>query len=222
MNRFRAAFTFIGVMLVLICLSIPGRVVLAGSGSGNGNSVFLPLITGGSASAPSTTGLPSLNQFINSIENGDADEVRGVYASSEFALQVVQQPADNYGYISLKPDTLTEYGLAEQLGVIGLLAHNNLAGKNFFSLEKGEIATIIFGDGATMEIRVMSLDRYQALDPYNAYSSLVNLDTGETLDSTQVFKMYYTQENTIVFQTCIDQDGSPSWGRLFVVAEPVS
>ena len=220
MNRLRTMVFCIFSILLLAGVLIPASGVNAAPAITDSHSVFLPMITGGTNTT--TLSLPSLNQFIGAIGSGLPGEIKGVYVDGEFALQVIQQPDDNYNYVSTKPEVVTQYGLAAKMGVVGLLAHNNLAGRNFFLLDAGELVTLVYGDGSTLAIRVIALDRYQALDPDNAYSQLMNLADGNILDSTQAFKKYYTQENTIVFQTCISQDGNSSWGRLFVVAEPVN
>ncbi len=207
-------------ILVLVGIFSPAIIVNAAPLNLKTHAIFLPMVVGGSNTASSA--FPSLDQFIVSLENSQPDEIKGIYVNAEFALQVIQQPADNYTYISTKPNIVTQYSLAAKLGVIGLLAHNNLAGKNFFLLKTGETVTLVYGDGSTMTVRVTAVDRYQALEPTSSYSALINLDDGEELDSAQVFQKYYTQENAIVFQTCITQDGQSSWGRLFIVAEPAA
>ena len=183
----------------------------------SGTKIFLPVVQ----SSSSNPTLPTIEQFIQSVGNDQPDQVTGVYAAGDFALKVQQQPEGNYNFISTKPDVVTQYDLAEQLGVIGLLAHNYLAGSKFFLLNEGENITIVFGNGNTMSGQVVGLYRYQALSPRDAFSSLKDLDTGDLLSSAQVFLKYYGQKGMIVFQTCISEDGNSSWGRLFVVAKPV-
>jgi hypothetical protein len=184
----------------------------------NSAAIYLPFLQSESGS----TGLPSLPAFINSVKNGLSGVVRGVYAAGEFAFSVAQQPAGDYDYVSTDPKSVTQYGPLAETGSIVLLAHNNLAGMKFFLLKKGATITIIFGDGATLNGKIFSLDSYQALDPLDAFSSLLNLDTREVLDSAQTFLKYYMEKGMITFQTCISQDNNPSWGRLFVVAKPTN
>ena len=37
-----------------------------------------------------------------------------------------------------------------------------------------------------------------------------------------MFKLAYLGDRLVTFQTCIEAYGNSSWGRLFVVAEPIS
>jgi len=36
-----------------------------------------------------------------------------------------------------------------------------------------------------------------------------------------MFDLAYKGDRHLTFQTCIERDGSRSWGRLFVIAEPL-
>lgn len=71
--------------------------------------------------------------------------------------------------------------------------------------------------------RVTAAESYQALVPNSPYSDFVNLDdpTGKVITSSELFKHVYARPDTLVFQTCINANGDPSWGRLFVTAEKV-
>ena len=71
-------------------------------------------------------------QFARSVKTGE-DRVTGVIATDLFEFPVVQQ-GDSATYVSKAEDTLTQFGMAARFGNIGLLAHNYLAGKNFFKL----------------------------------------------------------------------------------------
>ena len=75
---------------------------------------------------------------------------------------------------------------------------------------------IVYGDGA------MKRYRFQALDPYSPYSDFVDLSTGETQSVGEVFELVYTGGDHVTFQTCIENSGNPSWGRLFVIVTPVN
>lgn len=61
----------------------------------------------------------------------------------------------------------------------------------------------------------------QALDSINPCSDLKALDSGEILSSGQMFTGVYTGEDHLTLQTCIARDGNDSWGRLFILAEPI-
>jgi hypothetical protein len=63
---------------------------------------------------------------------------------------------------------------------------------------------------------------YQALDPDNPYSSFRPAEgIGKDLSSTELFNLIYAVANRAVFQTCIEKNGDPNWGRYFVIAYPV-
>jgi hypothetical protein len=68
------------------------------------------------------------------------------------------------------------------------------------------------------EYTVSYAEEYQALSPNSPTSNFVNLDTGETLSSTNLFYRVYGGGTRTTFQTCIAQGNEDSWGRLFVIA----
>ena len=111
--------------------------------------------------------------------------------------------------------------MASQYGNVGLLAHNNLAGKFFSGLAVGQQVRLVYGDGKTETFVITEILRYQALQPTSPYSSFRNLDkTDDTLTAEQMFKRAYLGDRHMTFQTCIEAYGNPSWGRLFVIAVP--
>ncbi|MEP7135004.1 MAG: hypothetical protein ABI904_08730 [Chloroflexota bacterium] len=170
--------------------------------------------------AYSAIDLPPLNAFIEQVSNGEADVLRGIYVPGVFADLVSPQPTGEAAFISSNEDTLTQFGLASRYGSTGLLAHNRLAGKNFFFLGEGRLFYLIYGDGRIETFVVTQLQRFQALDPENVYSKFVDLHTGDLLTAAGLFMLVYAQPGKVILQTCIDAHGNPSWGRLFVIAEP--
>jgi len=166
--------------------------------------------------------LSPLDTFIAKVKNGKSDAVVGIYVPQVFALKVVQQPANQPGYISKDPDEVTQFGLAASFGTIGIVAHNFLAGAQFFNLSAGQEVDILNGDGSAHRYNVTSIRHFQALSPEDPYSSFVDLDRGgPRLSSTDVFIQFYTAGNQVVLLTCIEANGNPSWGRLFVIATPI-
>jgi hypothetical protein len=166
--------------------------------------------------------LPSFADFSRSVQNGDANVLRGVYVSNVMALPVVQQPSGNAGYVSNNDGEATQFRMATQFGNIGLLAHNHLSGKSFSQLEVGQEIRLIYGDGHAETFIVTEVLHYQALKPTSPYSSFKNLDKEETLSAEAMFKRVYFGDRHVTFQTCIEKDGELSWGRLFVIAIPKS
>lgn len=168
-----------------------------------------------------TGALPSaLDEFAAGVSDGQAGVVRGVYAPGTLALRVLQQPEANALYISNAPNAATQFRYAAYTNVIGLLAHNYLAGASFFNLSVGQEVWIVYGDGARQGYVVTEVYRYQALTPNSTRSEFLDLNTGEVLSSAQLYDRVYRGEHHVTFQTCITENGIATWGRLFVIARP--
>ena len=167
-----------------------------------------------------TPALPSFAEFSKSVQNGDANALRGVYVPNVMALPIVQQPYNNAGYVSNNNGEATQFRMASQFGNIGLLAHNHLSGASFFQLEVGQEIRLIYGDGRVEYFVVAEVLQYQALQPNSPYSSFSSLSKDETLSAENMFKRVYFGDRHLTFQTCIAKDGEASWGRLFVIAVP--
>jgi hypothetical protein len=167
--------------------------------------------------------MPSaLDEFAAGVSDGQAGVVRGVYAAETLALRVHQQPEANPFYISSAPDAATQFRYAAYTHVIGLLAHNDSSGASFFNLNVGQEVWIIYGDGARQGYVVTGVYRYQALQPNSRRSQFADLDSGEVLSSAQLYDRVYRGGHHVTFQTCIQENGLAAWGRLFVIAEPMS
>lgn len=166
--------------------------------------------------------LPTFADFSKSVQNGDAKTLRGVYVTDLFALPVIQQPGSTPGYVSTTDGELTQFGMANQYGNVGLLAHNHLSGKLFSQLAVGQEVRLVYGDGSIEIFVISEVLHYQALQPSSPYSSFRNMDKkgDATLTAEQMFKRAYFGDRHVTFQTCIDAYGNPSWGRLFVIATP--
>ena len=188
-------------------------------------SLFLAIFVSLFFNSPITAqaaSLPSFLDFSKSIQNGDANVLRGVYVSNAIALPIVQQPYGNAGYVSNNSGEATQFRMATQFGNIGLLAHNHLSGKDFSQLAVGQEVRMVYGDGHFETFVVTEVLRYQALQPTSPYSSFKNLNKDETLTAEGMFKRVYFGDRHVTFQTCIEKDGELSWGRLFVIAVPKS
>jgi hypothetical protein len=173
-----------------------------------------------SAQAMADTILPEFSEFSQSVQNGDANVLRGVYVPDVFALPIVQQPSNNAGYVSNNDGEATQFGMASQFGNVGLLAHNHLSGKLFSDITVGQEIRLVYGDGSVEYFVVTEVLRYQALQPNSPWSNFRDLDTDTQLNAEQMFKRVYFGDRHITFQTCIEQNGELSWGRLFIIAEP--
>jgi hypothetical protein len=207
-------------ILALAARPIAALIPVAGEGSGP-STIFLPLVAQGGSAPASISTLPTLADFIASVADGQAGVARGVYVGGTLALTIEQQPSGDAAYITSSPDAVSQFQSAAYFGVTGLLAHNSLAGAQFFELGLGQEVQIVYGDGSIRAYRITAQHRFQALDPYNPNSNFVDLDTGATLSALEVFNQVYTGGDQVTFQTCIAQNGLSTWGRLFVIATPV-
>jgi len=189
-------------LLVLIVLAFPTHAVWADS----------PTIT---------STVPTLSNFSSSIQNGKGKVIRGAYIDGLFALPILQQPSNNAAFVSTVDNTLTQFGMASQFGNVGLLAHNYLSGQFFFQLTTGTVIQLVYGDGRIETYQVTHIYRYQATSPNSVSSDFIDLDTQKTFTAPQLFTKVYKGPRHVTFQTCISQDGNSSWGRYFVIAEPI-
>lgn len=188
--------------------------------------LFSTLIPAGDVQALSghfrTRRLPLLDTFISQVENGQAEELRGVYIPEILAARVVQQPTGNNEFVSPRQNMVTQFGLASQFGSTGLLAHNELAGESLSLLREGQKFHLIYGNGQTVAFVVTEILNYQALEPTSTSSNFVDLENGGLLTASELFSKIYVRLGQVIFQTCISAEGNRSWGRLFVIAEPFS
>jgi hypothetical protein len=164
--------------------------------------------------------LPDFAEFYEYVQNGERDVLRGIYVPEVLALPVVQQPANAPYYVSNQDGEVTQFAIASQYGNVGLLAHNTLSGRLFAGLAAGQEVRLIYGDGKVEYFVVAELLRFQAMQPESISSSFRNLEGDEILSAGEMFYRAYAGERRAVFQTCIEANGNPSWGRLFVVAVP--
>lgn len=164
-----------------------------------------------------------LDFFVQAVTNGVANQVVGVYVPGALAIRIQQQPADDNNYVSTDPETITQFRAAERFQTVGLLAHNYLAGQRFFNIQRNEIVIIIYGDGTQRYYQVSDIQQYQALSPNSPQSDFIDLSdpTSHRLTAGDVFNRIYTQGDRVVFQTCIQNQGDPSWGRMFITATPL-
>jgi hypothetical protein len=133
---------------------------------------------------------------------------------------VIQQPAGEAGYVSPIDGEVTQFGMAARFENVGLLAHNHLSGRFFSQLRLGQEVRLVYGNGKVEYFVITQIMEYQAFQPTSQYSTFRDLRTAEQLTAEQLFKKVYTGDRHVTFQTCIAGPGSPSWGRLFVIAIP--
>lgn len=211
----------LSIMIILSGLTVkPPSDVRADANSNN--VVFLPLVsnTHNPANIPETGGsLPTLDQFIQQSYTGNI-QWSGVYVANKFAFKIIQQPENLFEFISSVENEVTQFMLAVPQ-VVGLLAHNHLAGKSFFDLEDGDLIYLINGVGEFKEYRISASASLQAIVPSSPTTMFKDLENGELLDAAQVFSRFYMGEPHLTLQTCIQKNGDANWGRLFIVAHPI-
>lgn len=169
--------------------------------------------------APNT--VPDLTTFIETVTDGNAGALRGVYVSDVMALSIVQQPSGFPGYVSTEESVATQFGIAAEVGNVGLLAHNTHAGSFFSNIKQGDRIILVYGDGHIESFMANNIQRYQALDPFSPYSEFKDLETQTTSTAENLFNNVYRGDYHLTLQTCIDNNGNSSWGRLFIIATPV-
>ncbi len=147
--------------------------------------------------------------------------IRGIYAPGKFALQVVQQPKDNWSYVSELPGVVTQFQSA-QSPVTGLLAHNFLDGQLFYKLSIGEELELLYGNGSARRYRVSDIFKFQKLDVNSLSGDMIDLSDGKQVTTGDVFKKVYTGDDRVTLQTCLEGEGLSNWGLYFVIAQPIT
>ncbi len=173
---------------------------------------------------PKVTPIPISHEFsgfIKQVLDGRTKVVRGIYVEGVMALHVVQQPDKEWTYVSGTLGNATEFQNASKNGVIGLLAHNYLSGQLFYNLKPGNLLGVVYGNGSVKYYRVTGAYQYQKVDPNNLSSNLIELSTGKTVTSGQVFDKFYSGKDHVTLQTCLEKNGLSTWGLYFVEADPV-
>jgi hypothetical protein len=207
------------LVLISLFLSLPGF-----GGIQPAQSAVMPITGTGAFSdvqAENLVRYNSLREFVPAIQNGNANQLVGVYIDETLALRVVQQPSSNPGFVSSEPDVATEFSMAAKYGTTGLLAHNTEAGEYFDKIADGQEIVLVYGDGDLNHYRVEQIRQFQALTPTSPYSIFIDLSApDQTLSAETLFYQIYQSDGDLVFQTCIERDGDLSWGRLFIIARP--
>jgi len=163
----------------------------------------------------------AFQQFVESVVDGQAGVLRGVYVEDVLALKVIQQPANDPLFVSKDWGIATQFQNAAKNSVTGILAHNYLSGELFFQLGLGQQVQLVYGDGKVASYIISNIQRFQKLQPNNPRSRYIDLNTGEEQSTEQVFNRVYTGRDHVTFQACIKKGDEWSWGLIFVIATPV-
>ncbi len=162
-----------------------------------------------------------LLEFSERVENGQPGQVVGVYVPQILELEVEQQPAADPLFVDGQTGMATQFERAALNGVVGLLAHNTSSGIKFYQVQIGQQIDVIYGNGRIEQFRVQSISEFQKLQTMNPMSDFVDLSTGSTLTSTQVFNRFYSGDHRLTLQTCLERNGDPNWGLHFIEAYPI-
>lgn len=148
---------------------------------------------------------------------------RAIWVSVQggFSLPIAQQPENKGIYVTNKIDLITQFGKPAQNGVTALLAHNYRSGIEFYTLNIGQLVTVMYEGGFVHNYQVVSISSFQKLNRASIYSDLIDLNTKQELSSTEVYNRFYRGSHHVIFQTCLKGDGYLDWGLYFVVAVPV-
>jgi hypothetical protein len=170
---------------------------------------------------PAESSIVPLEEFTKTLKDGNSKSIKGIYTPAVLSLKVLQQPSGNPGFVSPVDGTATQFQMASTNNVIGILAHNFAGGRHFSKLNLDDVVDVVYGDGTIKEYKITQIKRYQALSPKSASSDFLDMDTNEKLSANSLFNKVYTGNHHLTLQTCIQVGKEDSWGRLFVIAEPV-
>ncbi len=230
-RRILIAFLIFGSLILQGSILYREFIPLSSGGSGINSDISSPYYSADPVNNGTVQGIKqsdeekntkaAINYFISTVTNGEADVIRGVYAEDKFGLKIIQQPSGQAGFVSTIEGVVTQFSMPSKYGNTGLLAHNYLSGRHFSILEIGDNIKLVYGDGEIREYQIADIQRYQALQPNSPSSKFLDLSTGENLSATQLFKRVYFGSHHLTLQTCIQEGIEDSWGRLFIIANPI-
>ncbi len=150
-----------------------------------------------------------------------AKKIKGLYAAETFSLRVNPAAFRKTGICITGRRCSHPVQHATSNNVTGMLAHNFSSGRFFFDLAVNNVIDVVYGDGSIKEYKVTQIKKFQALSPKSSASDFVDLDTKEKLSASGLSTGCTPGKHHLTLQTCIQEGTEDSWGRLFVIAEPV-
>ena len=230
-RRLLIAFLILGSLIFQGSVQYREFIPLSSGGSGISSDILSPHFSADPVnfgavrdiqqSGEETDTKAAINDFISTVTDGKTGVIRGVYSEDNFELQIIQQPNGKAGFVSTIDGVVTQFSMSNKYGITGLLAHNYLSGRHFSALEIGDMVKLVYGDGEIKEYQIADIQRYQALQPNSPNSQFLDLSTGEKISASQLFNRVYTGNHHLTFQTCIQEGSEDSWGRLFIIANPI-
>jgi hypothetical protein len=170
--------------------------------------------------AYASTRVPDL--FWSNFVTPDAEDLVAdqVTVPNLFSFPISQQPKGKEIFVTSQKNEVTQFRMPSYTGVTGLIAHNFLAGQQFYRLENGQKFWVQYEGKHLQEYRVTGSYRFKKLDPPNPSSRLIDLQNKQEMSAAQVYDRFYKGEHHVTFQTCLEGDGRLDWGLFFVVGEP--
>jgi len=142
---------------------------------------------------------------------------------NQLPIPIVQQKDGKIDWVSPDENVFTQFIQPyNNRGTYAYIAHNYGAGKHLFNLKIGDVIAYTKKDkgmGALWKEEVKEIRKYQALQPKNVLSPLIDLASGKKVKAEDATHEIYRNNKRTVFQTCIEKNGNPNWGRIFVITE---
>lgn len=143
-------------------------------------------------------------------------------ATGGIVAETAEQPGGRASYVS-REDYFTIFSQVLLYDSLGLLAHNDLAkGQLITDMKIGDIIYIDSPRGTYQkykgEWKATKISSYQAISPNKTTSDFVDMDdpTAAAKTASQLFLEIYGIPGRTTFQTCIEAEDNPSYGRRFV------
>ena len=122
-------------------------------------------------------------------------------------------------WISADAQVVTQIAEYSAHGTVALAAHQGLAGASFDELTIGQELRVVYGDGRVSRYEISLIKQYQVLSPEDpSQTTFTDLGTGTIYPWTDLYTMYFQDNNNLVLATCLPKDDNGSWGRTFITA----
>jgi len=132
-------------------------------------------------------------------------------------------PYDGAGFATYRPDAVNYLPELASHGSVGIIAHSNLVGENFYALRPGDQIIITFTGETTITYEVTAKLAYQSL----GRGSYREIGSGMTFNWTEMTWHLFGPQSRLTLFTCMNFRGTidydpyaPLWGRMAVFAEP--
>lgn len=142
-----------------------------------------------------------------------------IISPGNFNFRVALQPYNEPLNVSTKAETVTLFGAPLQNDVTAFLAHNYLAGEEFYELPIGGRIFVEYDDGTFQEYKIEEIRKFQDL---GRLMNLRDVVTGVDYSDFEIYEMFYNGlPGSLVLQTCLEENRDSTWGLTFWIAYPV-